>query len=189
MRLTRYFFISHDLDDLERVEGALEDAGLVRAQIHLLTLDDTGAERHHHLHAVASLMKRDLVHSTLIGAGVGAVAAIVVLLAAGIAGWTDTGAGWMPFLFLAVIVFGFFAWEGGLRGIDTPNARFRHFEKALNAGEHVFFVDLEPAQRPLLDRTIRQYPAIRPAGTGRGSQHWLVRARHGVKRFFVETFP
>lgn len=189
MRLTRYFFVSNDLDDLERVEEALERAGLMRAQIHVLTLDDGNVERHHHLHAVKSLMKRDLVHSTLIGAGVGACAAVLAVLVAHVAGWTNTAAGWMPFVFLAVILFGFFAWEGGLRGIDTPNASFRDFEQALDAGEHVFFVDLEPRQRPLLDDTIRRHPTIRPAGTGRGSQHWLVRAQHGVKRFFVETFP
>lgn len=189
MKLTRYFFISDDLDELERLEGELEQSGVAAPQIHLLTLDDAGAADHHHLPAVVSLMRRDLVHSTLIGAAVGVIAAFLALLIAELAGWTDTAAGRMPFVFLAVVLFGFFSWEGGLRGIETPNVQFRRFQEALEAGRHVFFVDLEPDQEKLLDRIRQRHPSVQFAGTGGGSPHWAVTMQHRVKRFFVETFP
>lgn len=189
MKLTRYFFISDDLDDLERMEEELENADIVTPQIHVLTLDDSGAANHVHLHAVISLMKKDIVHSTLIGAVLGAFAAAFTLLLAYGMGWTDTRAGWMPFIFLAIIMLGFFTWEGGLMGIERPNVHFKGFEKALEDGKHVFFVDLEPGQEEILDRVVEKHPTLEAAGTGPGSPHWLVRFQHRSKRFFTETFP
>lgn len=189
MKTMRHFFISDDLDDLERLEQDLERQGVVEPQIHVLTLDDASAEQHHHLHKVVSLMKRDIIHSTLIGAGVGLGVAVLVLALAYFAGWTNTTAGWIPFVFLAVIVFGFFAWEGGLRGIETPNVHFKRFEDALNNGRHVFFVDLEPNQSQLLKEVVRKHPGVEPAGTGAGAPHWIVTWQYRLKRFFVETFP
>ncbi|MFN3842814.1 MAG: hypothetical protein ACK4RW_06045 [Rehaibacterium terrae] len=189
MKMTRHFFISTDLDDLERLEQDLEQAGIVAPQIHLLTLDDTHADRHTHLHKVTSLMKQDIVHSTLIGAAVGLVAAVLVLAVAYTASWTQSPAGWLPFIFLAIIALGFFAWEGGLWGIQTPNVRFRRFEQALREGKHVFFVDLEPGQSKILEETVRRHPGVVPAGTDIGAPHWIVMWQYRLKRFFTQTFP
>ncbi|WP_440997011.1 NAD/FAD-utilizing enzyme [Arhodomonas sp. SL1] len=189
MRMKRYFFISSDMDDLERLEEDLERAGIVTPQCHVLTLDDAEAESHRHLNQVKALMKRDLVHSTLIGAVIGAALAVLVLIIAGVMGWSDTAAGWLPFIFLAVITFGFFTWEGGLRGIETPNQRFRDFEDALQQGRHVFFVDLEPGQEALVDDAVKRHPTLEPAGTAAGAPHWVVHWQHRVKSFFVHTFP
>ncbi len=189
MKLTRYFFISDDLDDLERFEEELESAGLVTPQIHVLTLEESDADHHHHLHKVTAFMKQDVIHSTIIGAGVGVVMAIVVLVVAYLAGWTDTPAGWLPFTFLALITLGFFTWEGGLWGIDTPNVHFRNFENALQQGRHVFFVDVEPHQEEIVRNLVDNHPTVEAAGTGRASPHWVVRWQHGIKRFFTQTFP
>ncbi len=189
MRMRRYFFISSDLADLERMEEELESAGVVTPQIHVLTLDDAGAANHHHLHTVVSLMKKDIVHSTLIGAAVGVFAAVLSLIVAWAAGWTDTAAGWTPFIFLAIILLGFFTWEGGLRGIDKPNVHFKAFEKALQEGNHVFFVDLDPGQEKVLEPIIRKHPSLQAAGTAHGSSHWIVLMQYRVKRFFSEIFP
>lgn len=188
-KLTRHFLISSDLDDLERLEEDLEASGVVFSQIHLLTLDDAEADRHPHLHTVSSLMKKDLVHSGLIGFGVGVGAAILVLLVAELAGWTETPAGRIPFVFLAIILLGFFTWEGGLFGIETPNAHFREFEQALEQGRHVFFVDLEPHQATLMDEVVKRHPSVERAGTGPAAPHWIIRAQYRIKRFFVEVFP
>lgn len=188
-KLVRHFFISDDLDDLERLEEELEQAGIVTPQIHVLTQDDSAAAEHRHLHTVSALMKKDLIHSGLIGAAVGVCAAVLVLLVAWLTGWTETPAGWIPFVFLAIIALGFFTWEGGLFGIETPNAHFRGFEQALEQGRHVFFVDLEPERKALLEEIARRHPSLEPAGTGRASPHWIVRWQHRVKHFFVEVFP
>lgn len=189
MRMTRHFFISSDLDDLERLERDLENAGIVTPQIHALTLDEGGADQHRDLHQVVSLMKRDIIHSTLLGAIIGLCAAILILISAYAAGWTESAAGWVPFVFLAIVILGFFTWEGGLLGIGEPNARFRRFRDALENGKHVFFVDLEPGQDDILYRVASYHDSLEPAGTGPGSPRWLVFLQHRVKRFFVETFP
>lgn len=189
MRMKRRFFISDDLDELEHLEEELENAGMIRPQIHVLTLDDTGLERHHHLNAVVSVMKRDVVHSTLVGAGLGVAAAIIVLLVSYAAGWTETAAGWVPFIFLAIIMLGFFTWEGGLRGMEEPNVHFRNFENVLNEGRHVLFVDLDPGQEHILDEIVGKHPKLQQAGSDDGSPHWLVHLQDRVRRFFVEVFP
>jgi hypothetical protein len=189
MKMKRYFFISEDLDDLERLEEELEREGIVTPQIHVLTMDDGAADQHHHLHQVVSFMKKDIIHSTLIGAAIGACAAILVLAVAYTAGWTNTPAGWVPFVFLAVVLLGFFTWEGGFLGIQRPNIHFRNFHQALKDGKHVFFVDLEPRQEDILQRAVQKHPSLKPAGTAAGAPHWIVSWQYHIRRFFVHTFP
>jgi hypothetical protein len=189
MALKRYFFTSDDLDDLERFEEELEEAGLVTPQIHVLTLDDSGADNHHHLHAVTSLMKKDIIHSGLIGAGIGACAAALALIVAYLAGWTDTPAGWIPFIFLAVILFGFFTWEGGLWGIQTPNVHFKQFQSLLEDGKHVFFVDVEPEQGRIVNKLLKDHPTMRKAGKARGAPKWIVMGQNRFRKIVVESLP
>jgi hypothetical protein len=119
-------------------------------------------------------MKNDIVHSAIKGAVVGICAFVLVLAIAYFAGWTKTGAGWMPFIFLAIVMLGFCTWEGGLRGIQVPNHNFARFEKALSEGKHVFFVDLEPNQEAILEKVLKSHPQVELAGTGSSTQHWLV---------------
>lgn len=189
MKLTRYFYISDDLDDLESFEEDLEEEGVLTPQIHVLTLDDTGATNHHHLHQVTSFMKKDIVHSTLIGAAIGLAAAMLVLVVTYLAGWHETAAGWMPFLFLAVIMLGFCTWQGGLWGIQTPNVHFGRFEQALNSGKHVFFVDLAPGHGQILKKIANNHPTVEMAGMDRGAPSWIVFSQYHLKRFFTQTFP
>lgn len=191
MKMTRYFFVSDDMDDLERFEEELENSELVTEQIHLLTLDEQEASRHRHLHEVTDLMKTDVLHSMMIGAAIGFVVSVLLLAAVHLLGWTQTPAGWLPFIFLAVIVLGFFTWEGGLWGIDTPNIHFRRFEKIVRSGKHLFFVDVEPGKghRKLVNNLLKKHPNTEFVGTARGAPHWIVHWHHGIKRFLRETFP
>lgn len=189
MKMLRHYFVSTDLDDLEHLEEELERGGIPTPQVHVLSLDDTGVENHHHLHEVAALMKKDLIHSAEYGLAVGVVAAALVLGVTYYAGWNQSPAGWMPFIFLAIIMVGFFTWEGGLWGIQTPNVHFKQFEADLNAGKHIFFVDLEPGQESVLENTIKDHPRLSLAGTGTASPHWLVIWHIRLKHFFGDTMP
>jgi hypothetical protein len=119
-------------------------------------------------------MKNDIVHSTVLGAVVGICASALVLAVAHFAGWTETAAGWIPFIFLAVIVLGFCTWEGGLFGIQKPNHNFARFEQALRDGKHIFFVDLEPQQEAVLEKVLKSHPQVELAGTGSSPRHWLI---------------
>lgn len=172
--MTRHFFIGPDLSDLERFEEDLERAGLATSRMHLLTLDIAGASRHRHLHPVSELMKLNLVRWGVVGAGVGICASLLVLGIAHAAGWTQTAAGWLPFIFLAIIAFGFSTWEGGFLGIQTPSAHVRRFEGALKAGKHVFFVDVAAGETSILARCVANHATVEVAGTGTGAPAWII---------------
>jgi hypothetical protein len=174
MNMLRHYFISDNLDDLEVFEEQLEAAGVSSSQIHVLSRADAEVEHHHHLHEVQSFMKNDIVHSTIRGAVVGLCAFVLVLAIAYFAGWTESAVGWMPFIFLAVVMLGFCTWEGGLRGIQEPNHDFARFEQALRDGKHIFFMDLEPQQEPILEEVLKSHPQVELAGTGSSAPHWLI---------------
>lgn len=184
MDYSRYYFVSDDLDDLDDIEQELENAGLTTPQIHVLSRDNAGVEQHEHLHGVPSFMKRNLVRSAIIGAVVGAVLAVLTLLVAFAAGWTDTAAGWVPFLFLAVILLGFCAWFGGMHGLRLPNVHFERFQSVLDEGRHVLFVDVDHAQQELLTEVIDRHPRLERAGSGEALPSWLLALRNGTDRWW-----
>ena len=189
MKMLRHYFISDDLDDLDVIEEQLESAGISTPQIHVLTAHDAELDHHEHLHRVQSFMKRDIVHSTVLGAVVGIFGCARVLAVAYFAGWTGTAAGWMPFGFLSVVVLGFCTWEGGLLGIQKPNYHFARFEEAMKMGKHILFVDLEHDQEPILEGLLKSHPKLEPAGAESLHQHWVVEFQKRVPRFFKETWP
>ena len=131
MNTVRHYFTSDDLDDLEILEEQLEAYDVRASQIHVLSNDETGIANHVHLHAVQSLLKNDVVHCSLIGAMCGLVGVIVILGAVYMTGLYDTNVGWVPFVFLSVVVFGFCTWEGGFIGFQEPNYHYRRFEETL----------------------------------------------------------
>jgi len=79
--MRRYFYVSNSLDDLERVENSLEQAGISRGQIHVLSNDDAGVKEHN-LNQVYSWFKTDVISTTYKGAIIGAVLAAIVLFTA-----------------------------------------------------------------------------------------------------------
>jgi hypothetical protein len=174
MNMERHYFVSNSLDDLEILEEQLEAAGVSKPQIHVLSRNDAEVKNHHHLHEVQSFMKRDIVYSTARGAVVGLCAFVLVLSVAYFAGWTETAAGWMPFIFLAIVLLGFCTWVGGLVGIEKPNHKFIRFEQALHDGKHVFFVDLKPGQQAILEKALESHRQVELAGTESSPSHWLI---------------
>ncbi|MFS2067160.1 magnesium transporter [Pseudomonas sp. CT11-2] len=180
--MNRHYYISDNLDDLEALETELEANGINTEQIHVLSEQVADVEEHH-LHEVNSLMKQDVVHSGEIGAAVGVPLAALILGGAYWLGWTETAAGWVPFIFLAIVIFGFCIWEGGFFGIQVPNAHFRNFKQMVEDGKHIFFVDVDPNQEPVLDRVIEHHPKLKIAGTGTASPHWTVAWLHKWHQF------
>lgn len=174
MDLARHYFISDDLDDLERIEEELEAKGILTPQIHLLTRDNAGLHRRSHLHGVPSIMKRNMFAAGLAGAVVGLVLAGLALFIPMVAGWTTTAAGWAPFIYLAIILFGFCTWFGGMHGLRMPNHQFLRFQKQLDEGKHVLFVDLDQSQTDELEAVVERHPGLQSAGVGHSMPEWLV---------------
>ncbi len=189
MTVLRHYFISEDLDDLDVFEQELEAKEVDTVQIHVLSLNDTEVENHVHLHDVTSIMKKDVIRSGEWGLGIGVIGAALVLIGAYFSGWTNTAAGWIPFIFLSIIVLGFCTWEGGFVGIQRKNKHFERFEKVLNEGKHVFFVDLLPEQEGILDELVARHPTLELAGTERGTPQWIMKGTKQIPHFLRETMP
>ena len=180
--MNRHYYISDNLNDLESVEYELEASGINSEQIHVLSEKVADVEEHH-LHEVNSLMEQDAVHSGEIGAVIGLPLAALVLVGAWWMGWTESAAGWMPFVFLSIVILGFCIWEGGFFGFQVTNTHFRNFKQVVTEGKHIFFVDVEPSQESLLDQVIRQHPKLKIAGTGAAAPHWTVAWQHKWHQF------
>ena len=175
MDLSRQYFISDNLADLERTKEELETAGIATPQIHILTRDNAGLERHKDLNGVPSLMKRNIIHSGLVGAVAGAILAVTILLVSYMLGWHLSMAGWFPFIFLAIMLFGFCTWFGGLHGLRNPNYHFVRFQEDLDAGKHVLFIDLDESQAHILKAVAEKHPGLISAGFGQSVPAWVVK--------------
>lgn len=186
--MKRHFYVSDDLDDLDRIEQELESSGLHRPQIHVFSRDDSGVDTHDHLHNIQSVFKKDLVHGTIVGAWIGAALAVLVLIVTAFSDLPQAYT-WTPFIMLAVVLLGFGAWSGGLYGIQVPHRDFKRFEPQLRAGKHVFIVDVDPAQEASLERVVRRHPRLKLAGTGKATPRWIVMGQHNIRKFTSETFP
>jgi len=185
--MQRQYFVSEDLDDLADIERQLQEQGLSEAQFHVLSENDGGVDQRH-LHDVNSLMRRDVLHSWQMGAMVGFIVAMLVLLVAYFTGATQGAAGWVPFLFLAVVAFGFCVWEGGLFGLRKPNVHFRRFERELKQGKHVFFVEVDAQQASAVKAVLSKHPSLQSVGSGRATPQWFISWKNKW-RHFVEVMP
>ena len=119
-----------------------------------------------------------MVHSTQLGAVVGIIGAALILGLAYTMQWHSTAAGWLPFVFLAVIVLGFCTWEGGLVGIQVPNYQFKRFQALLKQGKHVFFVDVDEDQFEALSEVVERHSSLTFAGTGDATPSWVVKGQN-----------
>ena len=185
--MIRHFYISDSLDDLEDVEQELEEQGIATPQIHVLSQNDADVQQHH-LHEVEAVLKKDVVHSMELGAIVGVIAAAIVLIVAYAAGWTESAAGWIPFIFLAIVVLGFCTWEGGLFGIQEPHYQFKQFQDVLKQGRHVFFVDVTEQQEAVLARIVDAHPKLEAAGEAEATPEWVIKWQKNWQGF-VKTMP
>ncbi|MBH9311659.1 magnesium transporter [Pseudomonas aeruginosa] len=163
--MTRHYYISDNLDELERLEAELEASGIATEQIHVLSEKDAETGQRH-LHEVSPFMKKDVVRSGRVGLLVGLVLAIVAVAFAYASGWTETAAGWIPVIFLGAMLCAFCLWEGSFFGLQRTNRAFRPFEERLHQGQHLFFVDVKNAQEPILVNVVSPHPRLQDAGTG-----------------------
>lgn len=173
--MKRHYYISDDLNELEAIEIALEAGGVDTAKIHVLSNNDAGVESHH-LHAVDSLSKKDLVHSGTIGLSIGLVGAAIILYLSLATGITESYT-WAPALFLSVAFVGFCTWEGGLLGIQKTNHDYAQFDDVLAKGSHVFFVDVNGEQEELLNAIIDGHPRLTIVGDDMAAGEWVAETR------------
>jgi len=185
--MKRFFYISEHLDELSAIEKELEQGGISSTQIHVLSQRDADVERHK-LNQVEAVLKKDVVHSMQRGAIIGVIAAIAILTTVYLAGWASSTAGWLPFIFLSIVILGFCTWEGGLFGIQEPHHQFKQFQDALQQGKHVFFVDVHKHQEDKLKSVVQPYTQLIRAGEGESTPEWVIEWQNNW-RGFVKSMP
>lgn len=185
--MLRHYYITDSLEDLAEVEQSLLNEGFMDSQIHVLSEQDAEVARLQ-LHEVESVLKKDVIHSTKIGAVVGIILALITLLFAYFMNWFNSPSGWLPFVFLSIIIIGFCTWEGGFIGIQTDNINFRRFKRLVNNGKHLLFVDIERQQKNTLIEVVKHYPSLQAQGTGDASPHWVVYGRDKYQ-MFMKSMP
>ncbi len=179
--MRRYFYISNKLDDLEKVERSLEQAGISRGQIHVLSNDDAGVKARN-LNQVYSWFRTDVISTTYKGVIIGLILAALVLFFADRLGATQS-IGWAPFIMLAIVCLGFSTWEAGLIGSHLPSSRFKRFQARLEQGEHLLMVDANPADIDIIDSVMAQHPGLESAGTDTTRDQWTVVTEKRFRQF------
>lgn len=184
--MKRFYYVSDDLDDLQHVEQELMAAGMIKPQMHVISRDEAGVARRH-LHKVQEFMRRDVIHSAMLGAEWGIAGACLVLVIAYFSG-ISASVGWTPFVLFAILVLGFCTWEGGLIGFQRPHYELRHMESLVDEGQHVLFVDMEAKDEPLMEQVEARHLRLQPAGEGVSTPRWAI---HWQKKWhdFVEVMP
>ncbi|MBD2857980.1 O-antigen ligase family protein [Spongiibacter sp. KMU-158] len=184
--MKRYYFLADNLDRLQAIEHDLEHNGLSKPQIHILSRDDCGVMKRA-LNDVEAVLRKDVVRSMTRGAMAGVAAALVVLATGQLSGAAAV-VGWMPFVFLAIVMLGFITWEAGLFGIQEPHRDFRRFDQALNSGRHLLIIDGRGMDENIINRVTTHYPELEFSGTGEGAPDWYISAQNQWRRF-IEVMP
>jgi hypothetical protein len=184
--MKRYFFLTDDLDDLRDVQQELLSAGITTPQIHVLSYHDAEVQERQ-LHEIEAVLKKDVVHGTEVGAVIGVLCAIGVLMLSWMTGISEAYT-WTPAIFLAVVVLGFCTWEGGLIGIGSKHVDFQRFEQDLQQGRHVLLVDIDPEQKDALDKVTAWHPNLANAGSGKATPKPVVEFQNKWARF-MELAP
>jgi hypothetical protein len=182
--MKRHFFVTEDLDDLQLVEQELQARGVDKPHMHVLSNHDSQVQLRR-LNDVEAVLRKDVVRSTEIGAVIGVVAAAVVLLVAYLSGAASSAAGWTPFVFLAIVMLGFCTWEGGFLGIQETHHDFKRFQNAMDAGKHIFFVDINLEHETILNEVADAHPTLRNAGEGEGRPALVIGAQKRWNSFMT----
>lgn len=171
--MLRHYYVTKDVNAIVETEQELIDNGISHGQIHVVTDKEGEVERYQQTD-VLSIGKLDVVHSAFVGAIVGLIGSISLLMIAYLFNWHQAVSGWLPLIFSAALLFGFCVWEGGLIGMQSMNVHFKRFNHMLKQGKHVFFVDVEEKQEAALDKVMPRHPQLVEAGTEGSFSSWFV---------------
>ncbi len=153
-------YISENVDDVENAEKELEQQGISRNAIHILSEDEYQLATHN-LPSIPDFEKSDLIRKGWIGAGIGITLAIIFLGLTAVFQW-HVDYGWPLFGFIAVMIAGFCTWEGGLIGISTTNHRFEPIYEKIKKGSHLVLVKTSSQDESKIKSVFDKYSSFRP---------------------------
>jgi len=160
MTTLRYF--TDSLEELENTEHDLEENGIPRSHIHVLSRDE-GLLIRKDMPVYSDFSKRDILHGGLIGAAVGSVLAAALFVAGYIYGVSDPSI-WLVMVFVGLTITGFCTWEGGLFGLSKVNHNLARYEAEVNRGSHLMVVDAKSVEEERTAKfVISAHPLFRSA--------------------------
>lgn len=157
-KLTRYEFMTRDLNELEKTEQELELHGIPRSHIHVLSESEAELE-YRSIPSVPDFLKKNVIRSGLRGFGVGLILSSFAVGIPYFLGWYLT-ATWAPFLVLALMIVGFCTWEGGMIGLHKTNEKLARYQPYVAKGSHLLMVDVTEDEETLVNQTMRHHPRV-----------------------------
>lgn len=161
--MKRLYYLTRNIDALERISERLHEAGITDWNFHVLSKDKAGLTTHH-IHSTTPLHERDIIRGgergALIGAAAGLIAAIA-LMATDVVPTTTMGYLGMATLVIVFTLHG--AWSGGLFGIQKQNYKIRQFHRELDEGQYLLMIDVKPAHEATVRSLLARHDAT-PVG-------------------------
>ncbi|MDN4503369.1 hypothetical protein QX776_13235 [Alteromonadaceae bacterium BrNp21-10] len=135
----QYQFLLDNLNHSDQIQDELVEQGISVDNIHFVSersQDFAG----HHVHEASIIEERDVVHSGVRGAIVGAVLGMAVSVGV----YYLQPYGWqiemLNVILIELLMIGFGGWIGGLFGISHRNYRISAFEPELQKGKAIMLV-------------------------------------------------
>lgn len=132
-------FLLNSLTLSDELQGNLVNAGIKEQDIHFVT-ENSADYAGHSIHEASLFEERDLIHSSIrsatVGAGIGVLAVLFVFFAKPY-GWEIQ---LINVIFLMLLFTGFGGWIGGLSGISHRNYRLGRYESDLKNGKAIMLV-------------------------------------------------
>lgn len=178
--MLRHYYIIDSVDEVELLEHELQSYGIDKLQIHILTNDDP-CLGHHHLYEVDNSLKRGLFNAGNVGATLGMIIAITILLVAYLFGWHSGSLGGMPIILSALLVLFFCTWEGDHVTVPLANINSQLFKQALETGKTVLFIDVEQQQELFINKIMRSHPMLKPEGIAATTPEWLLQQQKKLR--------
>ncbi|CAM3625627.1 hypothetical protein [Parendozoicomonas haliclonae] len=163
--MRRLYFVTHSIDDAERLVTNLQHAGLSEWRIHGLSQDDA-ALYHHHIHPAHLFQRYDLIHLGERGAMIGFLVSLLWATAIHYANVIPGSFGIAETAFTIMFFTLFGAWTGGLVGITRINYRIARFQQDIAEGACLILVDAHRRQeRQIKSWVTKAHPDITLAGS------------------------
>ena len=181
--MKRQYFIADNLESIKQLENILLANYFEYEQLHVFNWNDKLVNKSRfNYREINDCQKRNMWRSGLRGLVIGLTTAAILLTIVYSLGLYTNPAGWIPFVFLAIVAIGFFAWEGGIHGIQKQDEVCSRFMEALRNGQVVFFVDFTRNQEEILNEAINAQRELVATKDSAAPPDWMVNGQVKLKK-------
>ncbi len=133
------YYLAPSLQSTQKISDDLHDVGVKDFFIHVISRDESGLKSQQ-IHSSNYLETLDIVRDGFIGAALGLLAGIVLVLLAMYFEPFGSGVPPIVYVLIAGVTTLFGAWEGGLTGIASENKKLAKFHHDIEAGRYLILI-------------------------------------------------